>query len=201
MSNTPFIIVGLGNPGPEYTKTRHNAGFWFVELLPDFSSQFTVQKKLHALQAKVTLAGVDCVLLKPQTFMNLSGQAVRAVVNWYKLSAEQIETRLLVVHDELDLPAGAARFKQGGGHGGHNGLKDIERHLNTRNYLRLRIGVDHPGQAHMVSHYLTSGRPSVKDQVEIELAMNNARGVLPLVLNGELPRAMNELHSSKDAKQ
>jgi len=194
------MIIGLGNPGPEYIKTRHNAGFWFVELLSGPSSQFTVQKKLHALHAKVTLAGVDCVLLKPQVFMNRSGQAVRAAVDWYKLSAEQIATRLLVVHDELDLPAGAARFKHSGGHGGHNGLRDIERHLNTRNYLRLRIGVDHPGQAHMVSHYLTSGRPSAAHQIEIELAMNNARDVLPLVLNDELPRAMNELHSCKDAK-
>ncbi len=200
MSNAPFLIIGLGNPGPEYSQTRHNAGFWFVDLLAGSADRFTVQKKLHALQYRTQLSAQDCLLLKPQTFMNLSGQAVRAAVDWYKLSAEQIAARMLVVHDELDLPPGTVRLKQGGGHGGNNGLRDIERHLGSRDYLRLRIGVGHPGQAHQVSGYLTSGRPSAEDQQAIAQAMLSARDVLPMVLSGDLAQAMNKLHTSPDTK-
>lgn len=195
MSNAPFLIIGLGNPGPEYAQTRHNAGFWFVDLLAGSAAGFTAQKKLHALQYRMSIAGEDCLLLKPQTFMNLSGQSVRAAIDWYKLTADDIARRILVVHDELDLPPGTARFKQGGGHGGQNGLRDIERHLGTRDYLRLRIGVGHPGNANRVSGYLTSGRPSAEDQRVIAEAMLEARDALPLVLQGDVPRAMKALHT------
>lgn len=200
MSNAPFLIIGLGNPGAEYTQTRHNAGFWFVDLLAGSSAVFTAQKKLHALQYRMTIAGEDCLLLKPQTFMNLSGQSVRAAIDWYKLSQQEVSQRMLVVHDELDLSPGIARFKQGGGHGGNNGLRDIERHLGTRDYLRLRLGVGHPGHASRVSGYLTSGRPSADDQQAIAKAMLNARDSLPDVLRGDLPRAMKQLHTSENAE-
>ncbi len=199
MNNAPFIIIGLGNPGAEYSQTRHNAGFWFVDLLAGAGSSFTVQKKLHALQYRATIAGTDCLLLKPQTFMNLSGQSVRAVVDWYKLSAEDTASRVLVVHDELDLPPGTIRYKQSGGHGGNNGVRDIVRHLGSGNFLRLRVGVGHPGQAHQVSNYLTSGRPSAEQQQAIANALLKARDTIPLVLKGELPRAMKELHTSSDS--
>ncbi len=195
MSNAPFLIIGLGNPGAEYSQTRHNAGFWFVDLLAGPIAAFGAQKKLHALQCRLNIASVDCLLLKPQTFMNLSGQSVRAAIDWYKLSPDEIASRLLIVHDELDLPPGAIRFKQGGGHGGNNGLRDIERHLGTRDFLRLRIGVGHPGQAHQVSNYLTSGRPNADDQQAIANALLNARDTIPLVLKNELPRAMKQLHT------
>ncbi len=198
MSNAPFLIIGLGNPGSEYTQTRHNAGFWFVDLLAGSADAFVAQKKLHALQYRTSIAGEDCLLLKPQTFMNLSGQSVRAAIDWYKLTLAEISQRILVVHDELDLPPGTVRIKQGGGHGGNNGLRDIERHLGTRDYLRLRIGVGHPGYASRVSGYLTSGRPSADDQRAIAEAMLDARDCLPSVLQGDVPRAMKQLHTSKD---
>jgi len=199
MSNAPFLIIGLGNPGSEYSQTRHNAGFWFVDMLAGSAAGFTVQKKLHAEQYRLTIAGNDCLLLKPQTFMNLSGQAVRAAIDWYKLSPDQVASKILVVHDELDLPPGTVRYKQGGGHGGNNGLRDIERHLGTRDYLRLRVGVGHPGEAHRVSNYLTSGRPTVEQQKLIENAMLDARDTLPLVLGGQLPQAMKQLHTVSNA--
>ena len=198
MSNAPFIIIGLGNPGAEYTQTRHNAGFWFVDLLAGSADVFTAQKKLHALQYRMRVAGEDCLLLKPQTFMNLSGQSVRAAIDWYKLSSAEISQRVLVVHDELDLPPGTVRIKQSGGHGGNNGLRDIERHLGTRDYLRLRIGVGHPGHASRVSGYLTIGRPSAGDQRAIAEAMLDARDCLPSLLQGDVPQAMKQLHTSKN---
>lgn len=199
MSNAPFLIIGLGNPGTEYEQTRHNAGFWFVDLLAGAASAFTAQKKLLAQQCRMIIAGEDCLLLKPQTFMNLSGQSVRAAVDWYKLSADDVSQRLLVVHDELDLPPGTIRLKQGGGHGGQNGLRDIERHLGTRDYLRLRIGVGHPGHASRVSGYLTSGRPSAEDQRAIAEAMLDARDALPLLLQGDVPAAMKQLHTQSNS--
>ena len=195
MSGVPFLIIGLGNPGLEYVQTRHNAGFWFVEQLAG-SSRFSLQKKLLSESCKVNIAGIACVLVKPTTFMNHSGQCVRAWLDWYKLSAEQVSQQMLVVHDELDLEPGVVRLKQSGGHGGHNGLRDIERHLGTRNYLRLRLGVGHPGHASRVSNYLTSGRPSSKEQEAIDVAIFQAQSVISKVVSGELPLAMNQLHTA-----
>lgn len=188
-----FLIVGLGNPGPEYDDTRHNAGFWFVdELARQYQGSFRSRSKLFGQEARVSIAGHDCVLFKPDTFMNKSGQAVRALLDWYGLPLSQ----LLIAHDELDLPVGAMRLKQGGGHGGHNGLRDIHRHLNKPDYLRLRIGIGHPGSSSQVVGYVL-GRTPKADRAAIDIAIDEAGRVLADVVKGELPKAMNELHRAK----
>jgi len=183
------LIVGLGNPGPEHERTRHNAGFWFVDAIADGAS-FKAESKFHGQVARAHLDGGDVWLLKPDTYMNRSGQAVAALARFYKIPAEKI----LVAHDELDLEPGVVRLKQGGGHGGHNGLRDIVSHLGANGFVRLRIGIGHPGSAREVVDYVLS-RPSVADREAIESAIDQARAVLPLALAGELPRAMNQLHS------
>ncbi len=186
------LIVGLGNPGAEYEKTRHNAGFWFVdELARQQHGNFRAEKKFHGDIAKITLAGNDIWLLKPQTFMNLSGQAVQALAHFYKIKPEQI----LVVHDELDLPVETIRLKKGGGHGGHNGLRDIAAKIGN-NFLRLRIGIGHPGDKNKVSNHVLK-KASLDDQISIERNIERAIKVLPLVVEGELQKAMNELHSDR----
>ncbi|MEJ2509233.1 MAG: aminoacyl-tRNA hydrolase [Gammaproteobacteria bacterium] len=183
------LIVGLGNPGPKYERTRHNAGFWFVDAIADGAS-FRAESKFHGQLAKARLDGHEVWLLKPDTYMNRSGQAVAALARFYKIPAENI----LVAHDELDLDPGVVRLKQGGGHGGHNGLRDMVDHLGGNGFLRLRIGIGHPGTAREVVDYVLT-RPSVADREAIEGAIDAARAALPLVLAGDLPRAMNQLHS------
>ena len=143
-------IVGLGNPGPKYAETRHNAGFWFVdEVARKYSAVFRPEKKFHGEVAKISLEGKDIWLLKPGTFMNRSGLAVKSLLSFYRISADQ----LLVAHDEIDLPPGTAKLKTGGGHGGHNGLRDIINQLATNDFHRLRIGVGHPGSKDQVVGY------------------------------------------------
>lgn len=187
-----FLIVGLGNPGPEYADTRHNAGFWFVNQLAARHGQgFRLRGKLHGEECRVVIAGLTCALLKPNTFVNRSGQAVRAFLDWYN----QPPGQLLVVHDELDLPAGIVRLKQGGGHGGHNGLRDIHSHLGTPDYLRLRLGVGHPGNKSRVVGYVL-GRTPGADRAAIDRAIDRAVDVLPDILQGRLAVAMNHLHRS-----
>ena len=138
------LIVGLGNPGADYVDMRHNAGFWLVDLLAaEQSVSFNFEKRDNAEECKFKSAGKDVYLQKPLTFMNRSGQAVAALARYYKIKVEEI----LVLHDELDLPAGTNRIKQGGGHGGHNGLRDIINHLGSREFFRIRIGIGHPGIA------------------------------------------------------
>ncbi|HEB98046.1 MAG TPA: aminoacyl-tRNA hydrolase [Thiotrichales bacterium] len=185
------LIVGLGNPGPRYERTRHNAGFWFVdELVRRQACSLRNEARFHGDAARCSIDGHDCRLLKPHTFMNRSGQAVAALARFYRIPPEAI----LVVHDEIDLPPGTARLKRGGGHGGHNGLRDIIARLGSREFLRLRLGVGHPGHRDQVVDYVLH-RPPVEEQTAIESAMDEALAVLPLVVAGELEQAMHRLHS------
>lgn len=187
------LIVGLGNPGSEYEKTRHNAGFWFLdELARQQNLGFKVEKKFHGEVARYKYAGEDVWLLKPTTFMNLSGQAVQALAHFYKINLDEI----LVVHDELDLSVDTARLKKGGGHGGHNGLRDIASKMGGNNFLRLRIGIGHPGDKNKVTNHVLK-KASTDDQISIEKNIERALNVLPLVLEGEIQKAMNELHTDK----
>jgi len=185
------LIVGLGNPGEQYSKTRHNAGFWFVDSLANqASSRFRREGKFHGDCVKL-FQPHDHWLLKPETYMNRSGQAVAALAHFYRIQTESI----LIVHDELDLPPGTVRLKRGGGHGGHNGLRDIVQHLGSKDFLRLRLGIGHPGNSKLVSDYVLKN-PSLSDHKAIEEAMDAASSVLPLVLSGNLDKAMNQLHST-----
>lgn len=187
------LIVGLGNPGAEYEKTRHNAGAWFVEALAQKAkTNLSSNKKFHGLYSSTTLDGQESHLLIPTTFMNLSGQAVQAVANFYKISPEQV----LVAHDEIDLPVGDIRLKFDGGHGGHNGLRDIISHLGTNKFHRLRIGVGHPGNSKLVHDYVL--HPPKKPEKElIENAIQDSEKILPLLLSGEFQKAMMALHTKK----
>ncbi len=188
------LVVGLGNPGGNYEQTRHNAGFWFVDALARQSGTFRSESKFQGDVCKISLSGHDCWLLKPATFMNRSGQSVTALAGFYKIPAENI----LVVHDELDLPPGVARLKQGGGHGGHNGLRDIIARLGA-DFMRLRIGIGHPGSKEQVVDYVLQ-RPSLADQQQIDSAIAAALAVMPELLCGEAQRAMNQLHSKSAAE-
>jgi len=188
------LIVGLGNPGREYEATRHNAGFWWVdEFARVHQHSFRAEGKFHGLAARCQAYGRELYLLKPQTFMNVSGRAVGALAQFYKISPQQI----LVVHDELDLPPGSAKLKLGGGHGGHNGLKDIIAHLGTRDFWRLRIGIGHPGERSDVSDYVLNA-PRREEQASINEAMQRAQEVSSLMLEGQFEAAMLKLHSHKD---
>ncbi|MFZ6656436.1 aminoacyl-tRNA hydrolase [Undibacterium sp. TJN19] len=186
------LIVGLGNPGPEYELTRHNAGFWLVDQLP---ASLQRDKNFNALVGKTRIANQEVWLLEPQTFMNRSGQSVGAICRFYKITPDQV----LVVHDELDMLPGVAKLKLGGSSGGHNGLKDITAALGTQDYWRLRIGIGHPrtlnlqqGVADFVLH-----RPRKEEQVLIEESLNKSLGVLPLLVEGKFPEAMMQLHTTK----
>lgn len=190
MSGGIALIVGLGNPGKEYEATRHNAGFWFVDAIARQQQlSFKPEKKFHGQLARFTLAGQDVWLLKPDTFMNLSGQAVQAVCQFYKIPLEQI----LVAHDELDLEPGMARLKKGGGHGGHNGLRDIMQRMG-KDFYRLRIGIGHPGHKEKVTGHVLN-KVSADDERAIEYAIDDALRVLPEVIGGDIQKAMNQLHS------
>ncbi|MCK5386441.1 MAG: aminoacyl-tRNA hydrolase [Gammaproteobacteria bacterium] len=187
------LIVGLGNPGSEYEKTRHNAGFWFLdELARQQNLSFKAEKKFHGEVARYKQAGEDVWLLKPLTFMNLSGQAVQALAHFYKINLDEI----LVVHDELDLSVDTARLKKGGGHGGHNGLRDIASKMGGNNFLRLRLGIGHPGDKSKVTNHVLK-KASTDDQISIERNIERALKVLPLVIEGDIQKAMNELHTDK----
>ena len=194
MSSSITLIAGLGNPGSEYESTRHNAGFWFIdELARIHGIRLVADKKYFGHVGKGRINGQECWLLKPATFMNLSGQAVSALANFYKIPPESI----LVAHDELDLPAGVARFKTGGGHGGQNGLRDIIAKMgNEKGFHRLRIGIGHPGDKSQVTGHVL-GRPSKAEQQSISAAIDEACRVIPDAINGDLPKAMNRLHTFK----
>jgi len=186
------LIVGLGNPGPEHQATRHNAGFWWVdEFARKHGVEFRQENKFHGQVARVQAQGRDTWLLKPQTFMNISGRAVVALALFYKMLPDEI----LVVHDELDLPPGSARLKLGGGHGGHNGLKDIIAHLGTKEFWRLRIGIGHPGERSEVVNYVLKA-PRKEEQPLIDEALQRAQDVAPLIVEGKLQAAMLKLHSN-----
>jgi len=186
------LIVGLGNPGREYEGTRHNAGFWWVDEYAHTNRiALKAESKFHGLAARSLVQGRELFLLKPQTFMNVSGRAVGALAQFYKIEPAQI----LVVHDELDLPPGSAKLKLGGGHGGHNGLKDIIAHLGTRDFWRLRIGIGHPGDRAEVVNFVLNA-PRREEQELIDQAMRRAQDVAPLITEGKLEAAMLKLHSS-----
>jgi len=184
------LVAGLGNPGPKYTETRHNAGFWFVDALARrHGGTFRQENKFAGESARISLGGQEVWLLKPQTFMNRSGQSVKLLATFYKIPVESI----LVVHDELDLPPGEVRLKRGGGHGGHNGLRDIMAHLG-KEFLRLRLGVGHPGHKDQVVDYVLQ-RPSRDEEADILRAIDHGLDVMSEVIAGELERAMHKLHS------
>ncbi len=184
------LIVGLGNPGAEYVHTRHNAGFWLLdELAGELGEHFRGEAKFFADAARARIAGEDIWLLKPTTFMNRSGRAVGAVANYLKIPPEAI----LVAHDELDLAPGMVKLKQGGGHAGHNGLRDIIQVLGSKDFWRLRIGIDHPGSAGKVVNYVL-GRPSPGDREAMEAAISRVLETLPEIVDGETQRAINRLH-------
>jgi peptidyl-tRNA hydrolase, PTH1 family len=184
------MIVGLGNPGSEYAQTRHNAGFWLVDLLAQrHGGRFRTERKFAAELASVGIQGAEVLLLKPQTFMNRSGGAVQAAASYLKIPVEQI----LVVHDDLDLPPGDARLKQGGGHGGHNGLRSMVSHLGP-GFWRLRLGIGHPGNRAEVIDYVLQ-RASREDEVLIQEAVTDSADVIPILLGSGDQPAMHKLHS------
>ncbi len=189
-------IIGLGNPGADYEATRHNAGAWLVEAVARRSGgELRPDRKFLGLYARVQLEGQDIHLLNPTTFMNRSGGAVAALCQFYKIAPDE----LLVAHDELDLAPGTARYKTGGGHGGHNGLRDIMSALgNDPGYHRLRIGIGHPGDAKQVTHYVL-GRPGKTEHAAIMDVIDECLATLPLALSGDWAKAMNRLHSFKGA--
>lgn len=191
------LIVGLGNPGKPYEGTRHNAGAFFIEeIARRCSATLTPESKFHGDTARVTFAGHELRLLRPTTFMNRSGRAVAALANFYRIAPEAI----LVAHDELDISPGIARFKQGGGHGGHNGLRDIIPALGgNRDFHRLRIGIGHPGRASEVSNYVLAN-PSKADRQAIDAIVDEAVASLPLLLDGDAVKAMTRLHSIDTAQ-
>ncbi len=184
------IIAGLGNPEEKYERTLHNAGFWFVdELARKYGGSFRYEKKFDADYCRINLHGEDVWLVKPQSYMNCSGQPIRGMLDYYRLRANQ----LLVAHDEIDLPPGTVRLKEGGGHGGHNGLRDIIKHCGNE-FLRLRLGVGHPGEKHKVTNYvLKRGSSDVESAVEQNI--DDAIDVMPEVVDGNVGAAMKKLHT------
>jgi PTH1 family peptidyl-tRNA hydrolase len=185
------LVVGLGNPGKEYERTRHNAGFWLVERFATASGvHFRKDPKYQALVARMQDNGAW--LLMPQSFMNASGRAVQMLAGFFKIKAEEI----LVVHDELDFAPGVARIKQGGGIGGHNGLRDISQRVASHDYWRLRIGIGHPGDKNVVADYVLH-KPSADDRALIDQAIDRSLQVLPELLKGDMQAAIQKLHSSE----
>jgi peptidyl-tRNA hydrolase, PTH1 family len=191
MAGLPLrVIVGLGNPGPEHQVTRHNAGFWFVDLLARrHGVEFRDYRKYSGETARLSINGQDLILLKPTTYMNRSGLSVRQVSDFFKIEPDDI----LVAHDELDLPVGAVRLKHGGGHGGHNGLRDTIAHIGE-SFWRLRLGIGHPGNKADVIDYVLTRAPRVEEDLMLE-AVNSAADSIPLLLEQGAERAMTKLHS------
>lgn len=185
------LIVGLGNPGPDYEPTRHNAGFWFVDALARRCGQdFRSEARFQSEVARCLVDGNEIRLQKPMAFMNRSGQPVSALARFFRIELEQI----LVVHDDLDLPPGTIRLKKGGGHGGHNGLRDLISHLGSREFYRLRVGIGHPGHRDQVVDYVLK-KPSKEDRRQIEDALDDALDAIDDIVNGQFERAMHVLHS------
>ena len=187
------MVVGLGNPGADYENTRHNAGALFVEALArDAGQTLRPEKKYHGLYARIQWQGLDLHLLNPSTFMNRSGTAIKALADFFKIPPEQI----LVAHDELDLPPGTAKLKKGGGHGGHNGLRDTIAHLGTNDFQRLRLGIGHLGDSRKVTGYVL-GRLGKQETEQLNAVFDEVMRVLPDAASGKLAAAMNRLHSFK----
>ncbi len=191
MSGLPIrIIAGLGNPGPEHLLTRHNAGYWFVDLLARrHGGEFRDYRKYSGETARVTIGARELVLLKPTTYMNRSGLSIRQLSEFFKIAPEEV----LVVHDELDLPVGSVRLKQGGGHGGHNGLRDAIAHIGE-SFWRLRLGIGHPGNKADVIDYVLTRAPRAEEDSILE-AVGAAADCIPLLLEQGAERVMLKLHT------
>ncbi len=187
------LLVGLGNPGNEYEDTRHNAGFWWIDAVArELKVSLVPERSYHGLMARTTVNGQTVWLLEPQTYMNLSGKSVSALAKFFKIQSQEI----LVAHDELDIPPGEAKLKLGGSHAGHNGLRDIHAQLGTADYWRLRIGVGHPGdKAEVVSWVLK--KPMLEHRKAIDDSIHRAVLALPLLLAGDMEKAMVKIHTSK----
>ena len=184
------LIVGLGNPGSKYQETRHNAGFLLLdEIARAWGATFAPEKKFQGEAARVTIDGKDVRLLKPTTFMNLSGEAVQPMASFYRVDVENI----LVAHDELDLLPGTVRPKRSGGHGGHNGLRDIIKHLG-RDFIRVRLGIGHPGNAKQVSSFVLKRAPAAEQKL-LEQSIDDVIRELPSIVSGDLEAAMRVLHT------
>ncbi|MCI3879814.1 aminoacyl-tRNA hydrolase [Acinetobacter higginsii] len=193
MSNIS-LIVGLGNPGKEYAQTRHNAGFWFVEQLADrYGISLKADPKFHGYSGRGQIEGHDVRLLLPTTFMNRSGQSVVPFAKFYQVAPEAI----LIAHDELDMNPGIIRLKTGGGHGGHNGLRDIVPHIGA-NFHRLRIGIGHPGAKERVSGHVLGKAPS-SEQGLIDAAIDHALSQVKMLVDGQVSQAMNQINAYKPA--
>ncbi len=193
MSNSIKLIVGLGNPGADYERTRHNAGFWLVDAIAeDLRASFTSEKSFSGLVAKARVQAEQVFLAKPQTYMNRSGQCVGALARFYKLEAQEI----LVLHDELDLFPGQVKVKQGGGHAGHNGLRDIQSVLGSADFWRLRLGIGHPRPLNLTQEVadFVLHQPRREDQAAIDDCLTRCRAVMPLFLAGDFVRATAQLH-------
>jgi PTH1 family peptidyl-tRNA hydrolase len=187
------LIVGLGNPGAEHLRTRHNAGFWFLDALAQGEgARFGAESKLHGETAKIQLGGQSLWLLKPSTYMNRSGQSVASALRYWKIEPEQ----MLVAHDDLDLPPGAARLKFDGGHGGQNGLRDLFAHLGHGRFHRLRLGIGHPGHRDQVTNWVL-GKPGRVDEEGMLDAVAASLQVLPLAVAGDFNEAMKRLHTPR----
>lgn len=188
------LIVGLANPSEKYAETRHNAGEWLVERLArQFNFTLTSENKFYGKTARTFIAGQEIRFLVPTTFMNLSGKAVSAVANFYRIKPEEI----LIIHDELDLPAGVAKIKQGGGHGGHNGLRDTIAQLgNNKNFYRLRVGIGHPGDKNLVAAYVLN-KPSPTDRLLIDKALDEAANCVEILIKEGITKATNRLNAFK----
>lgn len=195
MTGQPLkLIVGLGNPGPEYARTRHNAGFWFVdELARSAGGTWRRESRFHCELARVTIAGSELWLMKPTTYMNRSGAAVQSLAAFYRLAPAQ----MLVVHDEIDLPPGVVRLKQGGGHGGHNGVRDVIAQLGA-DFWRLRIGVGHPGAKEQVLDAVLD-RATAEEQRLIDAALARAHTALPELIRDGAQKAMHHLHTRDES--
>lgn len=187
------LFVGLGNPGPEYEQTRHNAGFWWLDALArELKLNLTADKSYHGLVARASIQGQSVWLLAPQTFMNLSGKSVAALANFFKIPPQEI----LVAHDDLDIAPGEAKLKLGGSHAGHNGLRDIHAQLGTDQYWRLRLGVGHPGNKAEVVHWVLK-KPMLDHRIAIDQAIDRALKALPQFLTGDMEQATRLVHTSK----
>ena len=192
MTAAVTIIAGLGNPDDKYERTLHNAGFWFVDTLArKYGGDFRYEKKFDADICKIKIDGNDLWLAKPQSFMNLSGGPIRGLLDYYRLDA----ANLLVAHDEIDLPPGTVRLKLGGGHGGHNGIRDVMQHCG-RDFMRLRLGVGHPGVKSKVTSYVLK-KGSADVEVAVEKNIDDAVAVLPILIKDGLNAAMKKLHTKQ----
>jgi PTH1 family peptidyl-tRNA hydrolase len=190
------LIVGLGNPGPEYEQTRHNAGFWLVDNLANaHGGSLSREARFHGLAGKIRIGGQEVWLLEPQTYMNRSGQSVGALARFYRIAPDEV----LVAHDELDLAPGVARIKRGGSSGGHNGLKDITAALGTQDYWRLRLGIGHPRQMNLAQPVVdfVLHRPRREEQSAIDDAIAKSLEVAPLLCEGKFEAAMMQLHTTR----